>query len=445
MSTHQMTVRSCSAFKNHLQHLLWASLFAPIPFLLASLFALFPLASLAADKVDIIPVTVEAVKESSFADGVKEVGKISAIDSAVLNFNASEKISAIHFSNGDTVTKGQVIAEQDNTKAKADLDKAKSTLALAKTKLERIEDLLIKEPFALAKQDVDELRENVNLADADVRQKQATMNDYLITAPFDGQLTSFSQSIGSQIGAGTALVTLYSLNPVEVRYAISQKDLGKAQKGQGVNVTVEAYGNTEFKGLVNYVAPAVDESSGRVEIHATLDNPEFKLAPGMFANIKQFYSHDIKHLLVPQNSIIANNDERFVWLVRGDNAVKQVVKLAQNTNDGYAVVLEGLAEGDLVVKTGMQNLKSDGKVKVIQDKNTQDVASTSTNPKASLDTAPSASAGSSPDTSANSNPDNSKPDTNPNASADTSSSSNTSSDTSSNTNTNSDTSSGGAK
>ena len=355
-------------------HLPKAPLFAPLTFLLASLFTLTPMAVLAADKVDVIPVTVEAIKETSFADVVNEVGKINAIDSAILNFNASEKISAIHFSNGDKVTKGQVIAEQDNTKAKADLDKAKSTLALAKTKLERIEDLLIKEPFALAKQDVDELRENVNLADADFRQKQATMNDYLIKAPFDGQLTSFSQSIGSQIGAGTALVTLYSLNPVEVRYAISQNDFGKAQKGQKVNVTVEAYGNKVFKGLVNYVAPAVDESSGRVEVHAALDNPEFKLAPGMFANIKQFYSRGIKRLLVPQNSIIANNDERFVWLVRGDSAVKQVVKLAQNTNDGYAVVTEGLAEGDLVVKTGMQNLKSDSKIKVIQDKNTADKA-----------------------------------------------------------------------
>ncbi|BFL82220.1 efflux RND transporter periplasmic adaptor subunit [Shewanella baltica] len=341
---------------------------------MASLFTLTPMVVLATDKVDVIPVTVEAIKETSFADVVNEVGKINAIDSAILNFNSSEKISAIHFSNGDKVTKGQVIAEQDNTKAKADLDKAKSTLALAKTKLERIEDLLIKEPFALAKQDVDELRENVNLADADFRQKQATMNDYLIKAPFDGQLTSFSQSIGSQIGAGTALVTLYSLNPVEVRYAISQNDFGKAQKGQKVNVTVEAYGNKVFKGLVNYVAPAVDESSGRVEVHAALDNPEFKLAPGMFANIKQFYSRGIKRLLVPQNSIIANNDERFVWLVRGDSAVKQVVKLAQNTNDGYAVVTEGLAEGDLVVKTGMQNLKSDSKIKVIQDKNTADKA-----------------------------------------------------------------------
>ena len=97
----------------------------------------------------------------------------------------------------------------------------------------------------------------------------------------------------------------------------------------------------------------------------------------MFANIKQFYSLGIKRLLVPQNSIIANNDERFVWLVQGDSVVKQVVKLAQNTNDGYAVVTEGLAEGDLVVKTGMQNLKSDSKIKVVQDRNTGDKAATS--------------------------------------------------------------------
>lgn len=393
------------SFTSHHSHFSKAPLFAPLPFLWVSLLAFTAFSTLAADKVDIIPVTVEAVKEASFADVVKEVGKINAIDSAILSFNASEKISAIHFSNGDKVTKGQVIAEQDNTKAKADLDKAKSTLALAKTKLERIEDLLIKEPFALAKQDVDELRENVNLADADFRQKQATMNDYLIKAPFDGQLTSFSQSIGSQIAAGTALVTLYSLNPVEVRYAISQNDFGKAQKGQGVNVAVEAYANKVFKGTVNYVAPAVDESSGRVEVHAALDNPEFKLAPGMFANIKQFYSQGVACLVVPQNSIIANNDERFVWLVRGNHAVKQVIKLAQNTNDGYTVVTEGLAKGDLVVKTGMQNLKSDSQINVIDDKSTQDKPVTS-NAGASTDSssAPSTDSTSSPSTDSSSAP-----------------------------------------
>ncbi|MGL4612393.1 MAG: efflux RND transporter periplasmic adaptor subunit [Shewanella sp.] len=322
--------------------------------------------AVATENAEVIPVTVEAVKEFSFADVVKEVGKINSIDSAILNFSASEKISAIHFENGDNVSQGQVIAQLDNTKAKADLDKVKSALALAKTKLERVTDLLAKEPYALAKQDVDEMRENVNLAAADVRQKQAIMNDYLIKAPFDGQLTSFSQSIGSQIASGTPLVTLYSLNPVEVRYAISQNDFGKAKKGQKVEVTVEAYGTEVFDGVVNYVAPAVDEASGRVEIHAAIDNQEFKLAPGMFANIKHHFSQGVTHLLVPQNSIIANNEQRFVWLVRGDSVVKQVVELGKNTNDGYTVVTQGLAKGDLVVKTGMQNLKANSKIRMIQ-------------------------------------------------------------------------------
>ncbi|MGL5666752.1 MAG: efflux RND transporter periplasmic adaptor subunit, partial [Shewanella sp.] len=197
-----------NALKSHSHYFVKAPLFVPLTLLVISIFTLSPMLVMAANKVEVIPVTVEAVKESSFADVVKEVGKIKAIDSAVLSFNASEKIRAIHFSNGDKVTKGQVIAELDNVKAKAELDKAKSTLALAKTKLDRIQDLLTKEPFALAKQDVDELRENVNLTSADYRQKQAIMNDYLIKAPFDGQLSSFSQSIGSQISNETALVTL---------------------------------------------------------------------------------------------------------------------------------------------------------------------------------------------------------------------------------------------
>ncbi|MGL4640720.1 MAG: efflux RND transporter periplasmic adaptor subunit, partial [Shewanella sp.] len=84
---------------------------------------------------------------------------------------------------------------------------------------------------------------------------------------------------------------------------------------------------------------------------------------------KHYFSQGVTHLLVPQNSIIANNEERFVWLVRGDSVVKQVVELGKNTNDGYTVVTQGVAKGDLVVKTGMQNLKADSKIRVIQGQN----------------------------------------------------------------------------
>ncbi|MFK0570577.1 efflux RND transporter periplasmic adaptor subunit [Endozoicomonas sp.] len=318
--------------------------------------------------VEIIPVTIEQVIEKSFADIIKEVGKINAIDSAQLTFNASETITAIHFNDGDKIKKGDLIAELDSTKVQADFDKSKSTLALAKTKLERVESLLAIQPEALSKQDVDELKESVNLAAADLRQKQAIVQDYRIVSPFNGQLTSFSQSIGSHISANTVLGTLYDLNPVEVQYSISQGEFGKAEKGQEVQVTVEAYQDRVFKGVVSYVAPAIDESSGRVEIRAQLDNPDYQLAPGMFANIKQYFSHGIKRLLVPQNSVIANNQQRFVWLIRDNKAIKQAVVLGHNTNDGYVVITSGITAGDSVVKTGMQNLSEGSEVTILSDK-----------------------------------------------------------------------------
>lgn len=318
--------------------------------------------------VELIPVKVEPVMQKSFADVVKEVGKINAIDFAQLTFNASEAITAIHFNDGDQVKKGDLIAELDSAKAQADFDKTKSSLALAKTKLERVENLLAMEPDSLSKQDVDELKERVELADADVRQKQAIMQDYQIISPFNGKLTNFSQSIGSQISANTVLVTLFNLNPVEVQYSISQSEFGKANKGQEVHVTVEAYHNQLFKGVVSYVAPAVDESSGRVEIRAQLDNPDYLLAPGMFANIEQYFSHSVKRLLVPQNSVIASDKQRFVWLIRDNKAVKQAVTLGNNTNDGYVVIASGVSADDSVVQTGMQNLLEGSPVNILSDK-----------------------------------------------------------------------------
>ncbi|MGL4895084.1 MAG: efflux RND transporter periplasmic adaptor subunit, partial [Shewanella sp.] len=81
------------------------------------------------------------------------------------------------------------------------------------------------------------------------------------------------------------------------------------------------------------------------------------------------------------------------------------IKLAQNTNDGYTVVTEGLSKGDLVVKTGMQNLKSDSQINVIDDKSTQDKPVTS-NAGASTDSssAPSTDSTSSPSTDSSSAP-----------------------------------------
>ncbi|UTV26874.1 efflux RND transporter periplasmic adaptor subunit [Photobacterium atrarenae] len=312
-----------------------------------------------------VPVTVETVQSRTLDTLVEEAGKITATDSANLSFSIGEKIKAIYFNDGDTVKKGSLIAELDSTKAKADFDKAKSSLNLAKTKLARTQNLLKKQPDALSPQDLDELKEQVNLAAADFRQKQAVLLDYQIIAPFDGRLTTFQRSLGSHIDASSPLVSLYSLDPVKISYTISQDDLSKAAKGQPVKMTVDADDNQTFHGKVSYVAPAVDENSGRVEVHAHFANPDHTLVPGMFAHVTHRLARGKKQRLIPQNAVMANHEERFVWVIENGHPVKQKVQLGPNTNDGYVVVRRGVKKGQQVVTTGQQKLTADSTVKVL--------------------------------------------------------------------------------
>ncbi|MCT4351309.1 efflux RND transporter periplasmic adaptor subunit [Vibrio sp. NC2] len=329
-----------------------------------ALFALHTSPSFAQDS-NLIPVTIEKAHKQAFTSSINEVGKIRATDSAALTFSASDKILNIHFKDGDSVKKGELIAQLDNTKAKADLDKARSSLALAKSKLKRVQELLKKQPDSMSQQDVEELGEQANLAAADYRQKEALMNDYLLVAPFDGQLTNFTHSVGSKIDGATALVSLIKLDPVEVQYSIGQSDLGNAKLGQNVSIQVDAFVDEAFSGVVDYIAPAVDESSGRVEVHAHVTNPDHRLVPGMFAKVSQMTSEDTTQMVVSQNSVQAKNAQRFVWIVNGEKIEQRIVELGVNTNDGYVVVESGLKLGDQVVVTGQQNLKKASLVKVM--------------------------------------------------------------------------------
>ncbi|MFA0308423.1 efflux RND transporter periplasmic adaptor subunit [Vibrio splendidus] len=329
-----------------------------------ALFALHISPSFAQDS-NLIPVTIEKAHKQAFTSSINEVGKIRATDSAALTFSASDKILNIHFKDGDSVKKGELIAQLDNTKAKADLDKARSSLALAKSKLKRVQELLKKQPDSMSQQDVEELGEQANLAAADYRQKEALMNDYLLVAPFDGQLTNFTHSLGSKIDGATALVSLIKLDPVEVQYSIGQSDLGNAKLGQNVSIQVDAFVDEAFSGVVDYIAPAVDESSGRVEVHAHVTNPDHRLVPGMFAKVSQMTSEDTTQMVVSQNSVQAKNAQRFVWIVNGEKIEQRIVELGVNTNDGYVVVENGLKLGDQVVVTGQQNLKKASLVKVM--------------------------------------------------------------------------------
>lgn len=303
-----------------------------------------------------VPVTVTSVKEHQIPSQVTDVGKLHAIDYAELTFKTNGQLKNIYFADGANVKKGDVIANLENTQATAELDKAKSNLKIAQNKLNRTTDLLKKQPDALSKQDFEELEEQVRLATADLLQKQSILDDYKIVAPFSGQLSSFTLSVGSNISSSTALVNLVNLDPIEVQYSLGQEMIGKINTEQKVTISVEAYPDQEFEGQVTYVAPSVDANSGRISVFARIKNADRKLAPGMFTNITHHLDQNQSVLAVPQNSVFAKNEQRFVWVIENNKAIQKQVQLGKNMNNGMVAITNGLVADEQVVATGQQKL-----------------------------------------------------------------------------------------
>ena len=123
--------------------------------LLTMISTLFACQALAKDPATAKPVTTEKVRVQTSTAAINEVGKLEPTYSADLTFSAGEKLKALHFQDGDMVKKGQLIAQLDDTQAVAELDKAKSSMGLAESKLNRVLALLKKQPDSMSAQDVE--------------------------------------------------------------------------------------------------------------------------------------------------------------------------------------------------------------------------------------------------------------------------------------------------
>lgn len=311
-----------------------------------------------------IPIKIQNIKNRTFNQDFQEVGKITAVDSTALTFSASEKLITKCFSDGAYVHKGEVIAKLDSTQPKAELQKSETQYAIERSKLHRMLALIQKQPDAISKQDIENQKLQTHLVQVDVQQKKDDLLNYQLIAPFNGRLTNFKYSIGSRISADDVVVSLIKNDPVKVAYSISQQELAQAASNQQVTISVDAYKNKHFTGVVNYIAPEVDSQSGRIDVQANIKNTDKLLIPGMFAKVTQHSAKNITYPIVSQTAVIVDGDKRYVWLYDGKGVKQQPVILGDNTNDGYVVIKQGVDVNDKVVVAGQQNLKLDSLVKL---------------------------------------------------------------------------------
>ena len=313
------------------------------------------------------PAMVETatVQYSTVFDQLTATGTLVAIPGVVVKPEISGRITNVYFKSGDEVKAGTPLIEIYPDIMKAQLLQSQAELKLNKLNFDRYAKLYTTR--TVSKADYDQAKAAFESSVAKVAQSQASLNQTLIKAPFDGHLGVNLISIGQYISVGQDIVSLESLDPIYVDFTVPEIYTSKVAINQLVKIKSDAYPDDKFQGKIVAIDPLVSQAARSLKVRAEIANKDKKLLPGSFADVVVFVGAAQQVIKVPQTAITYDSNGNYVYRVVANKAVKTLVTLGARDNQNI-VVKRGLKVGDTIVTAGQLKISQDGTPVVIVSK-----------------------------------------------------------------------------
>ena len=316
-------------------------------------------------------VTTAPVKSESWETALSAVGTLTAVQGVTVAAELAGKVVDIAFEAGTKVNKGDVLIRQDTSVEEAQLPGAVAQANLTKIIVERDEKMIAEQ--IISQSDYDTAFANHKQALSQADNIRASISKKKIRAPFSGRLGIRQVNLGQVLREGDPIVTLQSLDPVYVNFALPQQQLGKLRLGLPVRVTCDALPGLSIKGRITTISPLVDSDTRNIQVQATAANPGEKLRPGMFVNAAVGLPVREKVLSIPATAVLYAPYGDSVFVVDDDKKGKggkvlrqQFVRLGEKRGD-FISVTHGLKEGEAIVTTGVFKLRN-GQSVVIENR-----------------------------------------------------------------------------
>lgn len=318
-------------------------------------------------------VSTEHARDLSWEGTISAVGTVGATRGVVLSNDAAGVVKRIAFRSGSTAQAGQVLVELDTGVERAQLATAQARKELAEQNVKRTRSLF--QSGGLSRSQLDNDESAAKTAAAEVEGLKAQIDRKVVRAAFPGRLGLSMVNLGQYLSPGTVIATLEALDSVFVDFTLPQQALHSVQIGQKVHVDIRGAEGSGFEGTIAAIDPAVDPSSRSVRIRATVQNPEQKLRPGMFANVGVALPKSESVVAIPSTTVVHAPYGDSVFIVeaaKGDpnaaaDGVKQVrqqfVRLGEERGD-FVAVLDGVKAGEELVSAGAFKLRNGARVVV---------------------------------------------------------------------------------
>jgi membrane fusion protein (multidrug efflux system) len=308
-------------------------------------------------------VAVEA-REQKIFDRVEALGTLQSNQSVVLTATVTEKISAIHFQDGQFVTAETVLVEMTSDEEQALLSEAQSRFDEAKRQYNRV--LPLREGGAAPSALIDERQRDYETTRAQLAVIQARLKDRIIITPFDGVLGLRNVSLGALVTPGEPIVTLDDVSIMKLDFSVPSIFLPVVSKGLAIEARTRIYPERVFEGSIASIASRIDPVTRSVVVRALLPNPEGELFPGALMTVVLLKNRR-SAILVPEESIVLEGDRKFVFVINEVDERKllerrEVVSGARQP--GSVEIVKGVRAGEMLVAHGTISARDNMEVRV---------------------------------------------------------------------------------
>ena len=324
-----------------------------------------------------VPVTVEYVAQ---AVGSREV-EVRARVAGILQKRT--------YTEGASVKAGDVLFQLDAATYQAAVEQAQAALKLEQARLIRAQQdhdrviPLFKEN-AVSQKDRDDAvaalasaKASVAAANAALKSAQINLGYTRVTAPISGVTSQEVRSEGSlvQPGEGGLLTRISQLDPIYVKFSLSDNDVLKNQQqaaagklrlpeGGAYTVALKLPDGSlyEREGRINFADRVIDPATGTSAARASFPNPNGIVRAGQFVRVELKGAVRLNALVVPQKAVLSSQQGKMVWVAGKDNVVEaRPIRIGDSARNGF-IVESGLKPGDRVIADNLIKLRPGAKV-----------------------------------------------------------------------------------
>jgi len=327
-----------------------------------------------------VPVETAVAGLKTMPVRLTALGNVTPVASVAIKTQVDTTITDVHFRDGASVQKGDLLftldcrqIEADMKRVQAVIDGAQSTLEQAQRDVERYTDLVGRNATPIVTLNNAQTAVNVSRATAESNRAQlenlkVQLSFCSIRASISGRISMANVKVGNFVRQAdtTPMATINQMVPVYVSFTVPQKNLPDIRKAIAAETaTVEAIIPGDDKratGQVTMIENSVDSATGMAMVRATMPNKDELLWPGTLVTTDMTLRNE-EGVVVPSQAVQVSQTGTFVFVIKDGLAQVQTVKVERQIG-AESVIASGLSGGETVVTEGQLLLSSGARVNV---------------------------------------------------------------------------------